>query len=232
MPSVLAVLAGGFAMGLASALHCGAMCSGVCGSALLMLQPTTPRSRLFNLLMLQAGRITTYVVLGAAAALLGSSVISPDAAAKFQTMQWAAAIAMMAMGLAMAGMVPRIALVDRGALLLSGAIARLSAPVRRWPRLAPYALGLMWGANACPMVYGAVFTAMLTGSVVNGGAFMAAFGLGTLPALLAAGYGLSVLKAMSSRGSVQTAGGVAIAVAGFLSVYAPVQMSAIFCAIP
>jgi uncharacterized protein len=232
MASLYVAMIGGVLMGLASALHCGAMCSGVCGSAMLMLQPGDGRQRVFNLLMLQAGRITTYATLGAADALIGSALITPDIAAQFRTMQWAAAIAMMAMGLAMAGMLPRLAFVDRGAVAMSNGIERLVAPVKRWPRVAPYALGMMWGANACPMVYGAMFTATLTGSVASGVTFMTAFGIGTLPALLATGYGLSKLKSLSLKESAQTAAGLAIAAAGFASLYAPGPVSALLCLTP
>jgi sulfite exporter TauE/SafE len=232
MASVYAAMTGGVLMGLASALHCGAMCSGVCGSAMLMLQPGSGRQRLFNLLMLQAGRITTYAALGAAGAIIGSSFITPDIAVKFRTMQWAAAIAMMAMGLAMAGMLPRLTVVDRGAAAILHGVEHVIAPLKRWPRVAPYGLGVLWGANACPMVYGAMFTATMTGSVMGGVVFMIAFGIGTLPALLATGYGLSKLKSLSLQVSAQTAGGLAIAAAGFASLYAPGPVSALLCLTP
>lgn len=229
MASLEPAVVGGLVMGLASALHCVAMCSGICGSALLMLNPETNRQRVSYLLILQAGRITTYAVLGALGALLGSALISADIATKFRTLQWAAAIAMMAMGLAMAGMLPRLALVDKGAVLLSQTIERLIAPLRRVPLLAPYTLGLMWGANACPMVYGAVFTATLTGSVLHGVTFMTAFGIGTLPAVLATGFGVSMIKSLATRPNTQMIAGLTIAVAGFASVYAPWPGGAPFC---
>ena len=229
MASIETVLLGGMALGLASALHCGAMCSGVCGSALLFLQPVTPRHRIITLLLLQAGRISTYALLGLAGALLGATIISPATADRFRTLQWAGAVAMMAMGLAMAGLLPRSAVLDRGAGLLSQAIESCVAPLRRWPLFAPYALGLMWGANACPMVYGAVFTATLTGSAARGGTFMTGFGLGTLPALLAAAYGISLLKTLGGRKPIQTAGGVAMAAIGFSSLYFPWPETLTFC---
>lgn len=229
MASLEPAIVAGLVMGLASALHCAAMCSGICGSALLMLNPETHRQRLSYLLILQAGRITTYAILGALGALLGSALISDDIATKFRTLQWAAAIAMMAMGLAVAGMLPRIAIVDKGAVLLTNTIERIIEPLRRVPFLAPYTLGLMWGANACPMVYGAMFTATLTGSVLHGVTFMTAFGVGTLPAILATGYGVSMVKALSARPNAQVIAGIAIAVAGFASVYAPWPGGAPFC---
>lgn len=224
-------------MGLASALHCGAMCSGVCGAALMMLQPGDGRRRATNIAMLHAGRIAVYASLGAIGAAIGSSLITPDIAAKFRALQWAAAIALMAMGLAMAGLLPRPATFERSTAAVTHAVESCVVRLSRWPRVAPFALGLSWGANACPMVYGAVFTAMLTGSAVNGAAFMTAFGLGTVPALAAAGYGLSKLRAVASRTAAQTVCGLAIAVAGFASLYAPaiaqgLNFSTIFCVTP
>lgn len=221
---------GGMLMGLASALHCGAMCAGICGSALMFLRPDTERQRLWYLASLQAGRITTYAALGAIGALIGSSIITPDIASKFKTLQWAAAVALMAMGLSMAGMLPRIAVLDRGTMALSNGIERLTAPLRNWPRAAPFALGLMWGGNACPMVYGAVFTATLTGSVAHGVSFMTGFGVGTVPAVVAAAYGLSKFKSAASKPSLQIAAGLTIAIVGFTSVYSPWPAAALaFC---
>lgn len=224
-------------MGLASALHCGAMCSGVCGAALMMLQPGDGRQRATNIVMLHAGRIALYASLGAVGAAIGSSLITPDIAANFRALQWAAAIALMAMGLAMAGLLPRLANFERSAGVVTRLVENGVAQLRRWPRVAPFALGLSWGANACPMVYGAVFTAMLTGSAMNGAVFMTAFGLGTVPALVATGYGLSKLRALASRTAAQTACGLAIAFAGFASLYAPslahgLNFSTIFCMTP
>lgn len=229
MASLEPAVVGGLVMGLASALHCTAMCSGICGAALLMLNPSTNGERLRYLLILQAGRITTYVALGALGALLGSALISADIATRFRTLQWAAAVAMMAMGLAMAGMLPRMALVDKGVILVSQTIEGLIAPLRKVPLLAPYTLGLLWGANACPMVYGAIFTATLTGSVMHGVTFMLAFGIGTLPAVVASGLGISMVKGLATRPNAQVIAGLAIAVIGFASVYAPWPGGAPFC---
>lgn len=237
MTSMSAVILAGGAMGLASALHCGAMCSGVCGAALMMLQPGGGWQRSLNIVMLHAGRITIYASLGAVGAAIGSSLITPDIAVKFRALQWASAIALMAMGLAMAGMLPRVIAFQRSAEIITVAVEGCVQRLRRWPRTAPFALGIAWGANACPMVYGAVFTAMLTGTASNGAAFMSAFGLGTLPALIASGYGVSKLRALASRSTAQSLCGIAIAISGFASLYASsmapsLNFSSVFCLTP
>lgn len=87
------------------------------------------------------------------------------------------------------------------------------------------------------MVYGAVFAAMLTGTAFNGAAFMAAFGLGTLPALIASGYGISKLRTLAAHSAAQSLCGIAIAIAGFASLYAAsmapsLSFSSIFCLTP
>lgn len=237
MADLPAVILAGSAMGLASALHCGAMCSGVCGAALMMLQPGDGRQRRANVAMLHAGRISLYASLGAVGAAIGSSLITPDIAVKFRALQWASAIALMAMGLAMAGMLPRIPALQRSAGIITAAVESCVHHLRRWPRSAPFALGVAWGANACPMVYGAVFTAMLTGTAFNGAAFMVAFGLGTLPALIASGYGISKLQTLASHSAAQSLFGIAIAIAGFASLYASsiapsLSFGSIFCLTP
>ena len=48
------------------------------------------------------------------------------------------------------------------------------------------ALGMLWGWLPCGLVYTVLFTALLSGSALNGAILMLAFGLGTLPNLMAA----------------------------------------------
>ena len=53
---------------------------------------------------------------------------------------------------------------------------------------ARFALGLAWGATPCALIYGVLPVAMFAGSATNGALVMLAFGVGTLPNLLAAGW--------------------------------------------
>jgi len=55
-------------------------------------------------------------------------------------------------------------------------------------------LGLLWGWLPCGLVYSVLVAALATGSALEGGALMLAFGLGTLPALLAMGMAAVRLK--------------------------------------
>jgi len=54
-----------------------------------------------------------------------------------------------------------------------------------------YLLGLVWGFTPCALVYGVLPVAMLAGGAGEGALVMLAFGIGTLPNLLAAGWTLA-----------------------------------------
>lgn len=222
-------LIGGVLFGLASALHCSAMCGGIACGAMLLLGADTPFERYRQLAIMQVGRVLTYTAIGAIGAAIGGGIVAPKSGASFQIMQWAAAVTLMWMGLVMAGVMPRIEILDRGAMRISSLMTAMTRPLRGSRTAGPLALGVVWGFNACPMVYGAAFFASLTGSIGKGALFMAGFGLGTVPAVVAAASGLTLLRTMTFNRHVRVAAGTAIALAGFASVYVPWHKLSMFC---
>jgi sulfite exporter TauE/SafE len=222
---------GGLVLGLASTLHCSAMCGGISCSALLALGPGTGTERVVHAVLLQLGRILSYCALGITGALLGSAVLSPETTMNYRVLQWIAAVVLMWTGLAMAGMMPRLAALDTAMLRLSDAVAQITRPLKGTPA-APVMLGSLWGLNPCPMVYAAVFTASLTASPLGGLTVMAGFGLGTVPGVLAAGLGVSALKGLDASRGAQIAVGLLIAGLGFASLYVPAAHIAGLCLTP
>lgn len=81
---------------------------------------------------------------------------------------------------------------------------RLSALARS------YAAGLAWGLLPCGMVYAMFATAMLAGSAAGGAAVMLAFGLGTVPMLMAAGRLLARLQQARRAPLVRALVGLAV----------------------
>ena len=77
----------------------------------------------------------------------------------------------------------------------AGLIQRLAAPLTssRHPA-ARYALGVVLGFLPCGLIYGALGAAAGTGSMLQGALGMAAFSLGTMPALVAVGWGGVLLR--------------------------------------
>ena len=57
-----------------------------------------------------------------------------------------------------------------------------------------FLFGMVWGWLPCGMVYSALLFSLTTGSALNGMLTMFVFGLGTLPAMISAGYFVDYLN--------------------------------------
>ena len=205
---------GGMVLGFASTLHCAGMCGGIATSLTLMFAPETTGDRVRILSLAQAGRVTSYIMAGAALGWLGSELYGVlDRAGAFRILQWVGAIVLIWQGLTFAGLLPLPALVDRAVGRISAAISRTLAPLRS-SFAGPYIAGLTWGIIPCPMVYAALFTAMLTGTALGGVVFMAGFGLATVIPVFVTALGVSTLASIESRGMARFGIGLLIALFG------------------
>jgi hypothetical protein len=81
----------------------------------------------------------------------------------------------------------------------------------------PFGAGMLWGLMPCGMVYGALFTAMLTGTAGGGGLLMLGFGIGTLPAVIGTAFGLGALRAQAQREGMRRAVGLVLAGFGVMT---------------
>jgi sulfite exporter TauE/SafE len=210
-------------MGLLGSTHCVAMCGGVVAVACGAL-PTARREKPFAqvpyTLAYNAGRIASYTFAGALAGTLGSTLASLGFAERaLLALRVIAAALMIAVGLYLAG----FAKVLRWAERAGEPVWRLVAPVAR--RLVPVrtpghalVLGLMWGWMPCGLVYAALGAATTTGSAIGGAMTMAAFGLGTLPMLLAMGSAAAAVARLSKTPAIRTAAAVVILGLGVVQV--------------
>jgi uncharacterized protein len=133
------------------------------------------------------GRLTTYTALGAVAGAATALFASTAIFAWLAGLLLVAGAALMlaqAFGLALGAAAPQ-----------AGLIQRLAAPLTasRHPA-ARYALGVVLGFLPCGLIYGALGAAAGTGSMLQGALGMAAFSLGTMPALVAVGWGGVLLR--------------------------------------
>ncbi|MEZ4400228.1 MAG: sulfite exporter TauE/SafE family protein [Kofleriaceae bacterium] len=173
-----AVVVAAFTAGLTGSLHCVTMCGPLVGLA--SGGRFGPSARLAALH--GAGRLATYVVLGALAGLVGSAF---DLAGKLASVQRGAALvagaAIVAWGLVlMRG--PRAARPSDGGWLDRGLITL----GRRRPATRAFTLGTLTGLVPCGWLWALVVVAAGTASIGLGAATMAAFWLGTAPAMLGA----------------------------------------------
>ncbi len=205
---------GGMVLGFASTLHCAGMCGGIATSLTLMFAPATSAERFRVLMLAQAGRVTSYIAAGAVLGYFGSELYGAfNQAGAFRLLQWFGAVVLIWLGLTFAGLLPMPAAVDRAIARVSAAIARGLAPLRR-SAAGPYVSGLTWGIIPCPMVYAALFTAMLAGTAFGGGLFMAGFGLATMIPVGLTAFGFASLARVEADGRARVAIGVIIALFG------------------
>ncbi len=119
------------------------------------------------------------------------------------------------LGFHLAGIGTVVHALERTGSLLWRGLARLGA------RLAPantgsraVAVGLVWGCLPCGLVYSVLATALVAGSAWRGAAVMAAFGLGTLPNLLAAGLAADKLRSFVRNPGARRLAGIAVILLG------------------
>jgi len=166
-------------LGLAGSLHC----VGMCGPLLLAL-PLNAAEKwqvVRQMLVYHSGRILTYAALGLLFGLLGQGL----AVAGLQK------ILAIAAGIFMLGMAFMAWRFEQLVTSLPGfgAFTRrvksgMGHLLRQHPHGSTFSLGLLNGLLPCGMVYAALAGAIATIGGIEGGLFMAIFGLGTLPLLL------------------------------------------------
>jgi len=145
------------------------------------------RLRAAALLPYHLGRITTYTALGAAAAGVSQAVVALTGFREFLAVMLAiGALLMLAAALGHLGFTATAVWSDR--------LLRWMRPLFADPSsLRGYALGMILGLLPCGMVYGALTLAAATGNAAYGALAMAAFGLGTAPMLMLAGFSGALL---------------------------------------
>ncbi len=188
--SVLSMLLVGWLGGV----HCLGMCGGIVSA--LSLSAPNGRPGLAILLGYNGGRLISYALAGALAGAVGATtLLLNDVLPVSRVLYGLANVMLILLGLYLAGISSAVLWLERlGARLwrmLQPGLKHL-LPVRH-PGQALLA-GLVWGWLPCGLVYSVLVTALASGSAGKGAMLMLAFGLGTLPNLLAMGWFASRLQ--------------------------------------
>jgi len=167
------------------------------------------------------GRIASYAVAGALVGAIGQTGLLMRDAVPVQHLLFAlSSLMLVALGLYLAGVWGAVRRLERvGAGLwrrLQPYTTRL-LPVNSLPRA--LGLGALWGWLPCGLVYSVLLTALASGSAVQGALIMAAFGLGTLPNLLAIGLFWEQVKGWVQSPRVRMAAGLTVASFGLYGLF-------------
>ncbi|MET0498859.1 MAG: sulfite exporter TauE/SafE family protein [Steroidobacteraceae bacterium] len=209
-------------LGLAASGHCLVMCGGI-SSALGMATAKgidgRPQPRL--LLAYQFGRIASYALAGLLfAGMLGGAIALLDIEVVRRSLRGLSAAALLL-----------------GALVAFGRVRDpgFSLGRRLWSRLAPlgrglipvtsvpraFTFGMVWGWMPCGFVYTVLIIATLQMDALRGSMTMAAFGLGTAPALLISAFGAQRLMGMASQPATKRLAGSFLLVTALLTLAGP-----------
>jgi uncharacterized protein len=165
-----------FLLGLVGSLHC----AGMCGPLALALPPAGNSTLTYVLgrAAYNAGRIVTYCLLGIVFGLVGYSFLMVG------LQRWVS----IALGVALLlGLFAsrRLALARPVTVAVNKLKSGMSVLLRQRSVPGLAALGLLNGLLPCGLVYVACAGAAATGGTLAGAAYMTAFGIGTVPMMLA-----------------------------------------------
>jgi len=215
-------LGAAFLLGLAASGHCLVMCGGIT-AALGMASARDEQGRLRPALLAtyQLGRITSYALAGLLfAGILGGLISLLDIESVRRTLRVVSGLALLL-----------------GALVAFGGVRDPGVGIGRklWPKLAPlgrrllpvktlprgFAFGMVWGWMPCGFVYSVLLIATLQLDAGWGALTMAAFGLGTAPALFMAALGAERFKGVASRPGARHLAGSVLVVSALLTFAGP-----------
>ncbi len=218
MPIDLLVLGAALLTGLLGGAHCVAMCGGIATGF------STHSRGGWAAMQPNLGRVLGYMLAGAIVGGLGGGLLS------LARLPWLPVVMRAAVGvvLVLAG----LRMLDR-----KGRIPRFfGGPGNQlWQALRPLqqrllpantaskriALGMLWGWMPCGLSTTLLAAAWLSASPVHGALTMAAFGVGTLPVMVALTWAGQRIGHRLQHGSLRIGAGVLVIAAGLLTLVAP-----------
>ena len=193
-----ALLTGAFITGLVGSTHCAAMCGGIVTSLawrppvaanVIRIHAVTMSNAVPRQLAFNAGRLSTYALLGALAGSISAAGIAIGGfSALREVLLVSAQLLMILLGIHLSGLLQPLAPLEAAGKKLWRHIQPFAA--RLLPSAKPshtFLLGAAWGWLPCGMIYSMLLTAMATTTPIDGAMVMLAFGAGTAPMLLLLG---------------------------------------------
>lgn len=220
MPVDFIVLGAALLTGLLGGAHCTLMCGGIATS----LSAKNQANPFAHALAMNLGRIGSYTLAGVLAGLIGSVFVGMVRVPNLPIML-RSVMGLLLMLIALRMLFPRqlaFTNVGNSALwrLLSGIKDRL--PQSGYPQ--SFATGALWGWLPCGLSTSVLIAAWFEASALHSGLMMLAFGLGTLPLMIAISWSGSQFSALFRKKGLKTGIAAMIFLAGLLTAMAPLLM--------
>ncbi len=218
-------LVGAFLVGIMGAGHCIGMCGGLVGALSANIPQKSGSNTLVDqlgyLFSYNSGRIISYASAGALVGLSTNALgLLFDVDLYLLVLRIFAGIMMIITGLYIAQIwsgVVQIERLGKGLWKLVSPIANRFIPIKSKPHA--FIAGGLWGWLPCGLVYSMLTWAVAAGNALDGALIMAAFGLGTLPALLSAGVAASTFSRWVQKGAVKKVSGMLLIGFGLQTLY-------------
>jgi sulfite exporter TauE/SafE len=217
-----------FLLGLFSTVHCIGMCGGIIGALSLSLpvEIRNHKPRLFIFVTTyNIGRLLSYTLAGLISGAVGTGVLASTGFDQGHAILRYIGVAMMvAIGIYLAGWLPQLAIIEKIGVPLwqkLEPIGRKLLPVASLPKALAY--GMIWGWLPCGLVYFVLIWALTAGDAFHGALMMLAFGLGTLPTLLTAGFMTSWVTRFARNPTAKMIVGLLIIAMAIGSLFIPME---------
>lgn len=211
-------------MGFFGSPHCLGMCGGLVAAFGLSMKDASPAKRRGLVATYHLGRLLSYASLGLIAGLVGTTLLAPMMVGN-NIPRILLGLVLVFVGMTMLG-APFLSKLERLGMRFWQALGPLRKrvfPLNTFPRA--LAAGLLWGFLPCGLVYGALLIAVVGHNPLTGAVLMFAFGLGTVPMLVATHETVGWLRNHINRLRLRQINGAIMMVSGLAVIVVPIMMT-------
>lgn len=220
----LALVVAALLMGFFGSPHCLGMCGGLVTAFGLSMKDVSPAKRRALVATYHVGRLLSYATLGIIAGVIGTTVLAPLMVGN-SAPRILLGLVLVFVGMIMLG-APFLNKLERLGMKFWQVLAPLRQkvfPLNTYPRA--LSAGLLWGFLPCGLVYGALLIAVVGHDPLTGAVLMFAFGLGTVPMLVATHETVGWLRQQISRLRLRQMNGAIMMASGLAVIVVPIAMS-------